>query len=664
MKKILFWIIVFSSFISLTFAWDWNLPWISIISRKERWVDETIRFSKLSYAERKAWINSKSEEDMKRLEETDIDAFLDKQKQEYITEMRNDYLVSNYPSEQTVDNQVFTYNNNFLRWPQSYHYNKTKVIVHHTAGDTSAFTGKESVITYLQDIYKYHTITKWWGDIWYHFLIDPYGNIYEGRAGWEWVIAAHTSRNNSSALWISLMGNFDKQELSKEQYKALISLLTALAKKYNIDPNVRTDYFKATTEAPYMKSVENYSFAGHRDAWVTSCPGVNVYKLLPEIRKTVISNLAKWVLVSYTSTLNSLPTIKQIQSWEWLSKWLDMIKNWQPEFDKVVESLRNTYLSSHKNISLATVSSQKIQEKITPQEAKNMLEKNISVLLYELSTKFTKWNVSCAGKCIFDADGKIYTAVTWNIEIVEWWLLLTLPSHKQLVSSLKVTSKINNVVTITNYKRTSLAKIARNSFYGQLLFTKDTLKNLTTSKFEDAYVVVNTLPFKSYLKGIVETNDTEHAEKIKVMNIISKTYALFYLSEKNRHPSIPEGSTYQAIDSPDMFQKYVGAWLEKTLKKVPLLVQNMENQIAIYSGYIPILPYFSCSAGFTWSAQQKRWWTDTPYLQGRIDFEKCSDFNGHGVGLSGKWAQYLAKQWWTYKQILQYYYPGIEVINL
>ncbi|HCB51891.1 TPA: hypothetical protein DEP21_05005 [Patescibacteria group bacterium] len=62
------------------------------------------------------------------------------------------------------------------------------------------------------------------------------------------------------------MGNFDKQELSKEQYKALISLLTALAKKYNIDPNVRTDYFKATTEAPYMKSVENYSFAGHRDA--------------------------------------------------------------------------------------------------------------------------------------------------------------------------------------------------------------------------------------------------------------------------------------------------------------------------------------------------------------------------------------------------------------
>ncbi|HCB51893.1 TPA: hypothetical protein DEP21_05015 [Patescibacteria group bacterium] len=137
--------------------------------------------------------------------------------------------------------------------------------------------------------------------------------------------------------------------------------------------------------------------------------------------------------------------------------------------------------------------------------------------------------------------------------------MLTLPSHKQLVSSLKVTSKINNVVTITNYKRTSLAKIARNSFYGQLLFTKDTLKNLTTSKFEDAYVVVNTLPFKSYLKGIVETNDTEHAEKIKVMNIISKTYALFYLSEKNRHPSIPEGSTYQAIDSPDMFQKYVGA---------------------------------------------------------------------------------------------------------
>gem|GEM_PF-5093357 len=49
---------------------------------------------------------------------------------------------------------------NFLSRPQSYHYAKNKIIVHHTAGDTSSFTGKDSVIAYLKDIYTYHSIKR------------------------------------------------------------------------------------------------------------------------------------------------------------------------------------------------------------------------------------------------------------------------------------------------------------------------------------------------------------------------------------------------------------------------------------------------------------------------------------------------------------------------
>gem|GEM_PF-1795077 len=74
------------------------------------------------------------------------------------------------------------------------------------------------------------------------------------------------------------------------------------------------------------------------------------------------------------------------------------------------------------------------------------------------------------------------------------------------------------------------------------------------------------------------------------------------------------------------------------------MLTQTKNQILLYSGYVPILPYFSCSAGFTFSAQEKRGWIDTPYLQSRYDQEKCVDFQGHGVGLSGKGAQYLAEQ--------------------
>ena len=74
--------------------------------------------------------------------------------------MRNDYLYSNYADEQVVDTTSFLYGMDYLSWPQSYHFNKDKIIIHHTAGDTSAFTGIESAKAYMREIYAYHT-SKW-----------------------------------------------------------------------------------------------------------------------------------------------------------------------------------------------------------------------------------------------------------------------------------------------------------------------------------------------------------------------------------------------------------------------------------------------------------------------------------------------------------------------
>jgi hypothetical protein len=85
------------------------------------------------------------------------------------------------------------------------------------------------------------------------------------------------------------------------------------------------------------------------------------------------------------------------------------------------------------------------------------------------------------------------------------------------------------------------------------------------------------------LKGVVETNDQEHLEKNKVMALIAKNYALFYLDKKNIHPSIPENASFSAIDSPEMFQKYVGAGAEKTLTKRYEALEATKNQIVLYS---------------------------------------------------------------------------------
>jgi peptidoglycan hydrolase-like amidase len=136
------------------------------------------------------------------------------------------------------------------------------------------------------------------------------------------------------------------------------------------------------------------------------------------------------------------------------------------------------------------------------------------------------------------------------------------------------------------------------------------------------------------------------------------------MNKGNIHPSISPDANYTAIDSPDFFQKYVWAGLEKTVTKRYQALNTTKNQIVMYDNYLPILPYFNCSPGFTLSAEEKRWWNDTPYLKSVYDFDVCNDFAWHGVGLAWKWAERFAQQWMTYDQILKYYYDWIEIVNI
>ena len=43
------------------------------------------------------------------------------------------------------------------------------------------------------------------------------------------------------------------------------------------------------------------------------------------------------------------------------------------------------------------------------------------------------------------------------------------------------------------------------------------------------YVVINTLPMYQYLAGIAEASDKEPIEKTKVLALLSKAYALYYV---------------------------------------------------------------------------------------------------------------------------------------
>ena len=112
---------------------------------------------------------------------------------------------------------------------------------------------------------------------------------------------------------------------------------------------------------------------------------------------------------------------------------------------------------------------------------------------------------------------------------------------------------------MNNYLRKSYGGVPWNVFRGSLIWKKESIKNLSSGKFVDQAVVMNTTSFDNYMKGIAETSDTDNVTKQTLILLLAKMYTLFYINGQNTHPSIPAGASYQAIDNPDMFQKYVGA---------------------------------------------------------------------------------------------------------
>ncbi len=178
-----------------------------------------------------------------------------------------------YPDEfKTVNRVTGDLSGKRYRWPQDHSPSVKLLVVHHTAvrveGDSRP--GAER----MQAIYQYHSQTKGWGDIGYHYVIDEKGFIFEGRAGGAGVVGGHAWCNNVGTIGISLMGNFEQEQPSQTQVKSLQWLLDLLANQYSIDLTRNTTY--------HGKSMP--PVVGHRDLLSTTCPGYYMYGVMDQVR--------------------------------------------------------------------------------------------------------------------------------------------------------------------------------------------------------------------------------------------------------------------------------------------------------------------------------------------------------------------------------------------
>ncbi len=104
----------------------------------------------------------------------------------------------------------------------------TRITVHHTALPFSE-TGSGPVAAELRQLQANHQ--QKWADLGYHFVIDPGGGIWEGRA-LQWQGAHEGVGLNQGSIGICLMGNFDTQSVPGAQLAALSELLGACCDRF------------------------------------------------------------------------------------------------------------------------------------------------------------------------------------------------------------------------------------------------------------------------------------------------------------------------------------------------------------------------------------------------------------------------------------------------
>ena len=161
-------------------------------------------------------------------------------------------------------------------------------IVHHTAGSNSYSKAQSASI--VRAIELYHVNGNGWNDIGYNFLVDKYGQIFEGRYGGmtKPVVGAHAMGFNSGSVGISVIGDYGSNAISPAARAALVSLIAWRLDFAHVDPLSSVVRISAgNPRYPPGRAVTLKAISGHRDVYPTSCPGASLYSQLPSIRTAV-----------------------------------------------------------------------------------------------------------------------------------------------------------------------------------------------------------------------------------------------------------------------------------------------------------------------------------------------------------------------------------------
>jgi hypothetical protein len=173
-------------------------------------------------------------------------------------------------------------------------------VVHHT--DTSNDYSPTDSAAIVRSIYAYSVETLGYCDMMYNFLVDKYGQIFEGRFGGadKSVLGAHAIGFNTDSVGVSVIGNYSNVSPPPEVVDAIERFLAWKFAASGIDPRATVDYVtNGNDNFAAGMHLAIPTIVGHRDTWSTDCPGDGLYALLPTILENVAQRIEQQPLDTF-----------------------------------------------------------------------------------------------------------------------------------------------------------------------------------------------------------------------------------------------------------------------------------------------------------------------------------------------------------------------------
>ncbi len=595
-----------------------------IISRSEWWADESYRYADSPYQKKSFQEYLNYRQSPKTQAQLDSITSADKRKWE---------VEKLFPNTKKGITLRRTEEGHRLVWPIEKTESIDRIVIHHTAENIEAMEASDEV--YLRDIYKYHAITRGWGDIGYNYIIWQRWAIYEWRAGGDYVAWGHTPGNNEWSVGIALIGNFENIHLNRDQRGGLEDAIIFIAEKYGItltSQAIALNSCKYTLDCTQLETHPINALSWHRDYNATACPGINIYTELPWL-------LSKLDQVHILRKNTETPHIDPFPPDEVLSMELKPVEKQEDPGITVLSTLiQKSPKSPIVKIKLSYSWSSVILAwtTVSPPIARIGQRKIPSNQQYQAY-------ISLVGKnqVVIQSGNRTYTGASFSLE--------------------------GEVVRVDSWARIPAWDTSRryndNLFRGKILVRNDGGKLL----------VVNELPIEDYLKGMGEVSESvdvkNYPEKVKALIVAARSYGYYYMDKK-----LPlkdrkfQTFLYDISDNPDESQMYKWYSYEMRSPNYVKLVESTWGEVVQYRESV-IKVWYSTSAWWrTLSVKEYcelKWnknCVDIPYLQSVEDPGSVWKVRiWHWVGISWLWATYFATQGWDYRKIIQYYLKWVEI---